>query len=296
MGISLPNTKTKESSAATKVINFIPLIQPSKHKTFLSISRTNILTTTDLRLGHRSDPRSKNTKTSHDTANDHDAAAVKTLGALDIVAEDDSEDDTTEVARSADNAGHDAVGVRVHVRHKRVVESVCAFEEEADTSGDETDECAAVMAVRHTSDDHENTSECDICVQQDLLAPKAERAVCIVRDKTTKRTENNVEKTEHGGPVARVLESELQVCGVVVSEDAVDTEFAAEGAEVADSEDESLRRENNGEGFLERRLLDDFAADRVEHLSFSHLCFVVTEGATSLVEFLFFTSDVGDRG
>lgn len=203
----------------------------------------------------------------------------------------------SEVARCADDAADDTVGVGVHVRNKRVVETVGALEEEGEATTDESDKGGQLGGVGDTDDDHEDTSHGAVDVKKDLLAPDAfGLAVCKVGDETTEGTADDVEETEHGGPVARVLETELEVLGVVGAEDAVDGELGTEGAEVAGGDGESLEGEDDLHGLAERRLLDDLTTGSVEHLLLSELSLIVTKDTAGLVELLLLAGKVASGG
>jgi len=257
--------------------------------------KAGVLATTDLSLGDGLDPCGQDTHAHHDGTDGQETLTEESFRAVNAVSEDDGENDTAQVSGSTDDTGDDTVGVRVDVRNKRVVESVRTLKEEADTTSDETDEGGAGVRVDYTGDDHEHTGKSDVNVKEHLLAPRSRHTVCVIGNNTTKRSEDDVEETEHGSPITRVLKTELEVAAVVVTENAVDGKLAAERAEVADTEDEGLRREDDRDGILEGRLLDDFATYGIEHLFLAHLSFVVGESTTSLVELLLLAGDVRAR-
>ena len=183
--------------------------------------------------------------------------------------------------------------MRVNVRNKRVVQTVGTFEEKSNTTSDETDKCGARVRVHGTGDDHEHTRKSDIRMEKNLLAPGSRRSVCIIRDHATQGAEDDVQESKHGSPIARILETELKVGAVVGSEDAVDGQLATESAEVADTEDQCLGREDDRDGVLEGWLLNDFTTDGVKHLLLAHLSFIVAKGAAGFIELLLFAGDIG---
>ncbi len=67
----------------------------------------------------------------------------------------------------------------------------------------------------------------------------------------------------------------FEVLEVVGTQDGVDGQFGAEGAEVAAAGDEGLEREDSRHCFLEAGFADDFAPRDIEHLLFANLGFVV---------------------
>lgn len=194
------------------------------------------LATTDLVLGNRRDPAEEDIETNDDGANGVERLTV-VRGALcsDGEAEDDGEDDATEVTRGADDTADDTVCMGVDVRDEAVVEAVAALEEEGEAAAHEADERGLVVRVHDADDDHEDAGDCAVDVQEHLLAPYAAGlAVGDVGDDAAEGTADDVEETEHGGPVARVLEGHGgEVRLVVGAEDAVDRELGAESAEVA---------------------------------------------------------------
>ena len=69
-----------------------------------------------------------------------------------------------------------------------------------------------------------------------------------------------------------------EVGHVVGAEDAVDGELGAEGAEITTGQHERLQGEDDGYGFFEGGLDDDFAAGRIQHVLFGDLSLVVSDG------------------
>jgi len=130
-------------------------------------------------------------------------------------------------------------------------------------------------------------------VHDGLLGPEIVAGSLIqqIADDATEGTEKRVHETKHGSPVqgCRGTETGLQVRevgGIVGSQNAVDCEFRAEGAEVASAEDQCLRRGAHLQDLAKGGLLDDLATRRLEHLRLAHLCLVVPECATHLVDLL----------
>ena len=112
-------------------------------------------------------------------------------------------------------------------------------------------------------------------MDQEFLPPHARPRVYQIAEYASERPESDVEKTEHGGPVAAAALHEVrEIFNIVGTEDAVDGEFGAEGAEVSAREDERLGGDDDGEGIAEGGFDDDFAASGVEHFLFANLGFV----------------------
>lgn len=110
-------------------------------------------------------------------------------------------------------------------------------------------------------------------------------------NETTCGTEDDVEKTEHRCPVASAgLAKMWEVLEVVGAKDGVNSEFSAEGAEVAASNCKGLRCEDDIEGFLEGRLEDNFAASLINHLLDWELGLMVEITMLSLGNLICFTN------
>lgn len=100
---------------------------------------------TDLALGNRPNPQGHDVEAQDDGADNHERAGdVRRVLGVEGEAEDDGEDDATEVAHGARESGDDTVRVRVHVRDEREVEAVGASDEEDE--GDANDEDGGVEA------------------------------------------------------------------------------------------------------------------------------------------------------
>ena len=157
-----------------------------------------------------------------------------------MVAEDDGEDDATQVADTAGAAGDDAVGEGVDVRHEAEDGAVGALEEEGH-AGDEAEHGALVLAVGETDGDLEHAGDDGVGVDEVFLAPNAGTGVYGVGEETAKGATCDVQETEHGGPAAGAgLTESFEVLEVVGAEDGVDGQFGAEGTEVASAGDEGL--------------------------------------------------------
>lgn len=221
------------------------------------------LSATDLSLRDRPDPTHSNVDSNGHRANDVEGLGV-VLAAL---PEDDGEDDATKVARSAGHTGHDAVGMRVNVRHQSVVGAVACFQKKRH-AGDEAEHGVLLLRVQDANGDQEGSGDDGETVKPNLFGPgRAGFAVDVVSHDATDGAEDHVEETKHGSPVATSgLAERLEVLKVVCTQDGVDRQLCAEGAEVAGGCDESLHRENNRYGFLEGRLLNNLASRSVEHL------------------------------
>ena len=257
--------KTKIFGARYAIPGSHPI--PSHH-----MSRSDAaLMPTNLALGDGPDPAQGQVDQDGDDADDPNGLFV--IGAL--VAEDDGEDDAAHVADAAGAAGDDAVGVRVDVGDEAEDGAVGALEEEGH-AGDEAEHGALVVAVGETDGDLEGAGDDGVGVHEVLLAPDAGAGVDGVGEETAEGAEDDVQETEHGGPATGAgLTEGFEVLEVVGTEDGVDRQFGAEGAEVAAAGDEGLEGEDDGHCFLEAGFADDFAAGDIEHLLFAHLSFVV---------------------
>lgn len=263
----------------------------------------------DLAPGDRPDPAQRQIDgDGHDADDPEDFCVV-----LVVVAEDDGEDDAAEVSRRAGDAGYDAcpggmrislnrkkkkkktgwggkgrgvykrrewgrekltISMRMHMRHQPEIRPVARFQE-ASHAGDEPEHGVLVLRVREADGDEEDARDDGHAVDPHLLAPDAGVRVDEIADDAAQGAEDDVEEAEHGGPVAGArLPERGEVLLVVGAEDAVDGEFAAEGAEVAAAQDERLEGEDDGQGFAEGGFDDDLAARGVEHLLFAYLDFV----------------------
>ena len=164
------------------------------------------------------------------------------------------------------------------MRHQRKIRTIARLEEKRHASH-KTKHGILIVGIRHADGDQKRTHDDRQAMKQKLLAPNTSAAIQTIRNNTAERSKHNIEQAEHSGPVPRAGLTEGREVELVVStEDAVDSELSAERAEVATSEDEGLQGEDDGEGFLEGGLDDDFAAGRVEHVLFGELGLVVGQG------------------
>ncbi len=126
-------------------------------------------------------------------ANGYDANDPKHLLEMRaVVAEDDGEDDAAQISDPARGSTHDAVGVRVHVRHERENGAVAGFEEEGH-AGDEPEHRALVVAVGKTDGDLEGAGDNGEAVNEELLAPHAGSGVNGIGDRPAHGPEDNVQ-------------------------------------------------------------------------------------------------------
>lgn len=160
------------------------------------------------------------------------------------------------------------------MRHQPEIRPVARFQEKGHARH-EPKHGILVLRIRQADGNQEYAGEDGYAMDEKLLAPYARPRVDEVAEHASQRAEDDVEETEHGRPVAApTLLEGREVLDVVCAEDAVDGEFGAEGAEVSASLDERLRGQDDGEGFAEGGLDNDFTASRVEHLLFADLGFV----------------------
>ena len=161
------------------------------------------------------------------------------------------------------------------MRHEAEDGAVGALEEEGE-AGNETEHGALIFAVAEADGELKGAGEEQVCVDEVFLSPDAGAGVDGVGEEAANGAEGDVEETEHGGPAAGAgLAEGFEVLEVVGAEDGVDGELGAKGAEVAAAGDEGLEGEDDGGGFLEGGLADDFAPGDVEHLLLANLGFVV---------------------
>lgn len=220
------------------------------------------------------DPANGQLECDGDDTNDPDTLAVVWRQ----VPEDDGENDTTKVTHGTSETRHDTVGMWVHVRHKGVTDTVATLKEESQTS-EETEHGSLVVGVEDTDGDCESTEDDSVGVKKNLLAPDgASAAEGVVSGETTERTADDVEKTEHGSPVTRFLETEtiaLEVDTVPCTEDGVDGKLSTERAEVMNTSDPGLRGSSNVENFLASGLADNLALGGFVHLFGANLSFAI---------------------
>ena len=196
-----------------------------------------------------------------------------------IIPENNRKDNAPQIPRPARTPTHDAIGMRMHVRHEGEIGPVARFEEECHT-GYETEHGGFMVRVCESYRDLKRSSYDGEGVQEGFFAPDARVRVQCVGDKTACGPESHVQKTEHGGPTPRSrLTQRFEILEVVGAEDGVDGEFGAEGTEVVHRGHEGLEGEDDGHGFFEGGFLDDFAAGDVEHLLFADLGLAVVGDA-----------------
>jgi hypothetical protein len=193
-----------------------------------------------------------------------------------LVTEDNGKHDTAQVSSSTSDTGDDTVGVRVDVRHESEYRTVGSLEEESH-AGNEAEHSALVVRVHDTDGDLEGPADNSKDVLPDLLAPdRSSLLVQEIGNQSTTRTENNVQKTEHGGPATSASLTKLgEVLEVVRAEDGVDSELSTERAEVAEGEHESLDRKDHVHSFLEGGLDDNFTLGSLQHFLLTHGNFAV---------------------
>lgn len=214
-----------------------------------SMTTLGRLTTTNLPLRNRPHPCQAHVQRNNDAAHDPEDARILPR----VVAEDNRKDDSTKVARRADNTRQDTVGVRVNVRHESKVGAIAGFHEDGH-KGNKTDHGVEVVRVELADDNQEDTAHDADEVNPELLRPQAAVSVLVdqVADEAAKRAGDDVEETEHSCPAARLgLAQVWEVLEVVGSEDGVDGKLAAEGAEVTCAQHYGLRRGDDFQCLLE---------------------------------------------
>lgn len=168
-----------------------------------------------------------------------------------VVPEDDGEDDTSEISHSADSTGDNAISERMHMRHKRKVCPVTRFQEKRQ-SGCKPEHSSLVLRIRKAhrklESSHNNAQE----YEEDLLRPHCFGIpVHKIRDKSASRTADNVQQSEHGGPLSCLgLAHVGEVLSVVIAKDGVNREFGAKGAGIGNCDGEGGKAEHDAEGFF----------------------------------------------
>ena len=252
--------------------------------------------TTNLPLGDGSDPAQRKVN-----SNSHDANNPKHFGVvLVVIPEDDSKDDASKIARSARASGYDTyciqpsaslhhihirkarekrdqgltIRMRMHMWHKTEIRPVARLQEKRHPSH-EPKHGIPRTGVRGANRNEKNTGDDGQGMDQDLLAPHACSRVDEIAYHTSQGSEHDVQKTEHGGPIAAAALLEgWEILEVVRAEDAVDSEFGAKGAEVGTPLDERLGGEDDREGLAEGGFDNNLASGGVEHLLLPNLGFV----------------------
>ena len=111
-------------------------------------------------------------------------------------------------------------------------------------------------------------------MQPEFLSPQCTTA-CIAQKATIQQisddaahgTSDDVEQSEHSGPLAGVCLAEgREVALIVCSQDGIDGQFAAERVKVTEGQHKSLWGEDDGHAGAEGWCLDDFAAGAVHGL------------------------------
>lgn len=227
--------------------------------------------TPNLALRNRPDPAQPQIDRNRNDANDPEHLRV----VLAQIPEDNCKYDTPQVAARPGTPAHDAVGVRMHVRHEAENRAIAGFQEECH-AGNEPEHGGMGFGVSGADGDKEGTSDNSQHVDEVFLAPDVRAPVYEVREHPTRRAADDVEKAEHGSPApgSRLLEGR-KVLDVVGAEDGVDSKLGAKGAEVGAAGNQGLEGENHGHGFLEAGLDHDFTARSVEDLLLTDLGLVI---------------------
>lgn len=210
----------------------------------------------------------------------NDSDNPKRLAIVDaIVSKDNRENDPSKDSNASGHTRDDSIGERVNMRHKREIGTVASLEKECHR-GHEPEHGGMGVGIEDPDRDLESTSDDAECMQKDLLAPDLTRlGVEEIGHQASRRTTDDVQKTEHSSPATGTSLAEgLEVLKVVASEDGVDGQLGAEGAEVADRDNGGLWAEDNGHAFVEGGLDDYFTAGDGEHLLLAHGGFLI-EGA-----------------
>ena len=174
---------------------------------------------------------------------------------------------------------------RMHMRHEREQPPIAGLLEESE-AGDEADERGLGIWLQEANHEQEDAGHEAQGVNQHLLAPERARVpVDGVAEGAARGAEDEVQEPEHGGPGPGAGLAELgEGLGVVGSQDRVDAEFGAEGAEVGDAEGEGRERQDGLCGALDRRLFDQFPARGGEEVIFLRLRLGVVALAAGGVE------------
>ena len=225
----------------------------------------------------RNRPNPHQTQINHNSNNPNDPKHLPIIHP--IIPKNNRENNPAQIPRSTRTPTHDAIGMRMHVRHEGEIRPVARFEEECHT-GNETEHGGFVMGVCESYRDLKCPGDDGEGVQKGFLPPDARVRVQCVGYQTPRGAEGHVQQPKHSGPASRPrLPQRFEILEVVGAEDGVDGEFGAEGTEVVHGGHEGLEGEDDGHGFFEGRFLDDFAAGDVEHLLFADLGFAVVGDA-----------------
>lgn len=234
-------------------------------------SHVNVSVASHLTLRDRPDPTQQDIEAQMNAPNRPEG--LGTVCPVTHEPEDDSKHDTAEVAYAAGEARHDAVGLGVHMRDQCKVGAVAGLEEDGHQRH-EAREGGQVVRVDAADDDQQHARQDTACMHPRLLEPQAvpELVVQHVGDDTAQRPGDKVEEAKHGRPVGRLgLAQAGEVLVVVGRQGRVDCELAAERTGIAQHQDPRLRAEPNLHGLLERRLDDQFALRRLEHVIAGHV-------------------------
>lgn len=231
------------------------------------------LATTDLSPRDRVDPGDTDIDRNSDHADDPESLAVVGLQ----VAEDDGEDDTTQVTSGTSYTRDDTVGVWMNMRNDGKDSSIGSLEEESHPS-DKTEHGGLVLGVQNTDGNLESTGDDGKGMEPCLLTPDGPGLLVEkISDDTTDWAADNVEETEHGCPSTTASLQELgELLEVVGTEDRVDGKLSTECTEVAEGDHDGLEREDDPHGLLERWLNDDFTLSSFNHTLLAH-CNLVGE-------------------
>lgn len=213
-------------------------------------------TPTNLPLRNRPDPNEDQVQSNDD--NTHNPKHPRVMRP--VVPEDNREDDATQVPRSTYKTRQHTVSMGMHMRHKSKVGAIPSFQEDSH-EGDETHHSREVFRVELSDYDEEDSGHDADEVDPEFLGPQVAvgPAEDEVGEEAARGARDDVEQTEHGGPLAgRGLAELREVLEVVGAEDGVDGELAAEGADVRRHEHDGLEGAGDAEGFLGRGFDDHF--------------------------------------
>ena len=166
---------------------------------------------TNLALGNRLDPAHRQIDTNSNDPNDPNRLRI----IRPLVPKDNREDDAPHIPRRARAPRHDAVRMRMHVRHEPEDGAVGPLKEEGHP-GHEAEHGALVVTVREADGDLEGAREDGVGVHEILLAPDPRAGIDCVREEAAEGSEGDVEEAEHGRPPAGARLAEgLEVLEVV---------------------------------------------------------------------------------
>lgn len=120
----------------------------------IPLSKPSHLTTTNLALRNRLDPRKR--QINRDSNNPNNPKHLPIIHP--IIPKDNRKDNASKVATSASDTTDDAVGERMDVRYQSEVRAVAGFEEEGH-AGDEAEHCGVRFGVGDPDGDEEGATD-----------------------------------------------------------------------------------------------------------------------------------------